>query len=381
MKHRFALLILFVVCTAVGMNSQDESKKYRVACKEIDGNAARKARSLANRISAENDPAKIDHVITQCRCGLDLLRQQMEEKRELVLQDFKNYYEIDDYDWEWMRHTTTNNHILRQRNKSRFCVDRIGDQAVPECATQLITKELAAHGINTSQVLFSSALEGFSSIYEVRVGIKKAVIDINPSLWEENSIGVKQFISVCAVEELQEKLSLFLAVLKRYWVTVIKPEKQRDSIGFKELKMMTRIIALYSGALRNKQTALLMRKYAKSFDGNHFTSNNYAFISNVTWRWQVLSKTEKSLAQLAEQRIPMVITPRSSGSLLQISRQDLTSDSVLSGFQTTESESDRTGSSSEPEGQETESESDNSWTESESGGSGSEMFDYVDYLD
>jgi hypothetical protein len=295
MKHLGAIVFLFFIFPVVGMNKQNNPRKYYAACREVDVVAARHIRNTMGRIrifSADKNTAMLTNDISLLTCELGLSKQHVEEKREQVLQEFKNYYEINDEYWKWIRYTTHQLYSLNEKNKSKFYPNQAHDKEVPESATLLLWKELTVRGINPSRVDFSSALRD-PFLYGVKVGSKKSVIVVNPLRWNQASAQLKKFACVCAVEELVEELSVLPIVLRYCWTSVVKPEMRQNSNGIKRLREKTRIVSMYSACLRSKETALLMKKYIDNVFNPSITSDDYAFISAVAWRWKVLNKAQQ----------------------------------------------------------------------------------------
>lgn len=293
------------------MNKQDNPRKYYAACREIDDNAAMNVRNAMGRIrsfSADKDIAMLTSDISLLKDELDVSRQRVEEKREHVLQEFKNYYEINDEYWKWIRYTTHQLHSLNEKNKSKFYPYQAHDKEFPESATLLLWKELTVRGVNASRVDFSSALRD-PFLYGVKVGIKKNVIAVNPLRWNQAPAQLKKFASICAVEELVEELSVVPTVLKYCWSAVIKPEMWHDRKGVERLREMTRIVSMHSACLRSKETAFLMKKYMDNVVNPCLTSHHYAFISAAAWRWKVLHKAQRVHADM---KLETLLIPRNS---------------------------------------------------------------------
>lgn len=295
----------------MGMNKQNNPREYYAACREVDVVASTHVRNAMGRIrkfSADKNTAMLTSDISLLKCELDLSRQHVEEKREHVLQEFKNYYEINDEYWKWIRYTTYQLHSLNEKNKSKFYPHQAHDRDIPENATLLLWKELTVRGVNASRVDLSSALTD-PFLYGVKVGIKKNVIAVNPLRWNHAPAQLKKFASICVVEELVEELSVVPTVLRYCWAAVVRPEMWHDNNGLKRLREMTRIVSMYSACLRSKETAFLIKKYVDNVFNPSITSDDYAFISAAAWRWKVLHKAQQFRADM---KLETLLIPRSS---------------------------------------------------------------------
>jgi hypothetical protein len=289
MKYYSVIVLLFFVFSVVDAASKyNEPKKYYTLCREIDCVDARNLRNTIMQIRSANHNAPF----VGLKHELDLSRQHVEEKRERALQDFKNYYDINSDIWRWMRSTMTQIHIWKDKNKTKFFIDTRSDKNVPESAVVLLHKELIKRKVNPSRVdLLSTIADPF--LYGVKVFRRKSEIAINPKRWDQESLERKQFMSICAVEELVEELSLMRLLLKNWWDRIIPLNKQHDAIGFTRFREMIKIVSMYSACLRDRETAILMKKYAHCIYNPSFTSADYAFISAVEWHWQVLDKAQR----------------------------------------------------------------------------------------
>jgi len=275
------IALFFTVSIVEAASKHDHPSKYYAACREIDRADAGRVRDITRqmRLMYDND------LIHSIRCDLGLFRQQAEEKRECILQEFKNYYEISDDHWKGIRFKLFDIHNTKYKNRSQFCANIASDTNVPTSATFLIQKELVSRGINTSRVDLSSVISG-SLVCDVMVGSKRDLIAINPNTWDQQSLQEKQWMSLYAVGAIEEELSLLPLLLKQCWHN-IKPAKRKNFTGVLKLIEMTKIVNMYFLCLRSKEAAFLVKKYAHSIAISCFTVDDYRFISSVDWRWQV----------------------------------------------------------------------------------------------
>jgi hypothetical protein len=267
------------------MNRQDNPKRYYRACREIDKTNARNEKETMRRIKYKD----CNYEIYSLKCDLDFLMQQLEYKKESILQEFRNYYEIADDNWKMIRYTAHELHRLHARNKAQLCDNTTKDRNVPKSAVALIKKELALRGMNATRVDFSS-VESDSLLYAVKVGVEKGEITINPLLWSQKPQKLQQFMSICAAEELIEELSFLPMVLRSCWGHEISTAKYKDFTGLKKLHEMIKIVVMCRASLRNKGAAFLMKKYAHSLINPYFTSSDYEFISKAEWHCRILDK-------------------------------------------------------------------------------------------
>lgn len=274
--------LFFIFSIVQGASKDFDPKQYYALCREIDATNEEVLANYMSQIKLEKDYNKI----RDFKNKLDLLKQNNEQKKYCVLRDFKNYYEINDNSWNAILSNITEMHGWGKKRK-KISIRR--DENFSESSEQLIKKELSERATNINQVyLFSTLEDPFA--YSVKVNSKKkGSITINSNFWNQKPLELRQFMSICAVEELTEELSLLPVLLRYWWKSVIPPHKQQDFAGLKKFREMTRIVTMYSACLMSEQAATLVKKYASSVLNSCFSSNDYAFISKVERYWRAIN--------------------------------------------------------------------------------------------
>ena len=324
MKYLCGISLLFFVSFVAGASKENEPKKYYALCREIDAVDARDMASSISQIKLKKDY----NDVRGCQCELDLLRQHQEEKREYVLHEFKNYYEIDDNNWNAMRSLLTNMYAFR-KEKKKVAIDR--DNNFSASAQKLIEEELLKRKISMSRIKLLSKVNDPFAYSVQQLSEKKGVIGINLKFWRRSSSSLKQFMSACAVEELTEELSLFGVLLKYWWDRIIPLHKQQDAKGFIRLKEMTRVVSMHSVCRMSEKEATLVKKYAHSVVNQSFTSDDYKFISKVERYWRLLNIGKQHCIPTLCLR-PSMIRPNnnsfSSGNMASVSQESSNEGSI-----------------------------------------------------
>lgn len=317
MKYLYTIsLFFFVASFAVGANKESEPRKYYALCREINAAYKRDLASSLTQIKEKKDYAEVQYF----QCELDFLKQQLEQKRECVLLQFKNYYAISDSNWNEIRSKMASMHGVSKKSRLAGVYT---DENFPEDAQLLIKGELEKRIIRVKCIdLLSTTDDSF--VCGIEVGRKKRTVSLNLNYWGGASLCFQQFISARIAEELAEELSLLPFLLKSYWGKVVELNKQEDFVGFSTLRDMTKIISMLSLCFKNEKNAGLVKKYANCLVNSSFTSDDYAFISKIKRCWNALNVARQYCTA------PLSLTKSVIGLSLSFSSSDEVEDSIIS---------------------------------------------------